>query len=64
MHSHPHATADAGELPPCEFGIVATKAMHADAAVAATAHVFADGALASVMNGVGTRRRSPGTSSA
>ena len=29
---HPHATADPRELPPCDFGIVATKAMHADAA--------------------------------
>ena len=42
-----------GELPACDFGIVATKAMHADAAIAATAHAFADGAVASVMNGVG-----------
>jgi 2-dehydropantoate 2-reductase len=49
----PRATADAGELPPCELGIVATKAMHAPAAIAATAHAFADGAVASVMNGVG-----------
>ena len=47
------ATADAGELPPCGFGIVATKAMHADSAVAATAHAFASGCVASVMNGVG-----------
>ncbi len=49
----PHATSDAGEIPPCDFGIVATKAMHAGAAIAATAHVFGDGAVASVMNGVG-----------
>jgi 2-dehydropantoate 2-reductase len=47
------ATADASELAPCDFGIVATKAMHTDAAVAATAHAFADGAVASVQNGVG-----------
>lgn len=47
------ATADAAELPACDFGIVATKAMHTDAAVAATAHAFADGAVASVQNGVG-----------
>jgi 2-dehydropantoate 2-reductase len=47
------ATSDAGEIPPCELGIVATKAMHAEAAITATAHVFADGAVASVMNGVG-----------
>jgi 2-dehydropantoate 2-reductase len=47
------ATADAAELPACDFGIVATKAMHTSAAVAATAHAFADGAVASVQNGVG-----------
>lgn len=52
-HGHPRATADAAALPPCELGIVATKAMHADAAIAATAHAFAGGAVASVMNGVG-----------
>jgi 2-dehydropantoate 2-reductase len=47
------ATTDAGELPPCDFGIVATKAMHTEAAVAATAGAFADAAVASVQNGVG-----------
>jgi 2-dehydropantoate 2-reductase len=49
----PRATADAAELPPCDLGIVATKAMHTEDAVAATAHAFADGAVASVQNGVG-----------
>jgi 2-dehydropantoate 2-reductase len=49
----PRATSDPSEIPPCDFGIVATKAMHADAAIRATAHVFAGGAVASVMNGVG-----------
>ena len=49
----PRATSDPAELPACEFGIVATKAMHADGAIAATAHAFAGGAVASVMNGVG-----------
>jgi 2-dehydropantoate 2-reductase len=47
------ATADAAELPACDFGIVATKAMHSDAAIAATAHAFAGGAVASVQNGIG-----------
>jgi len=47
------ATSDPGALPPCDFGIVATKAMHAAAAIEATAHAFADGAVATVMNGVG-----------
>jgi 2-dehydropantoate 2-reductase len=49
----PRATADAAELPPCEFGIVATKAMHTSAAVGATAHVFAEGCVATVQNGLG-----------
>jgi 2-dehydropantoate 2-reductase len=47
------ATTDAGELPPCEVGIVATKAMHTAPAIAAAAHAFADGAVCSVQNGLG-----------
>jgi 2-dehydropantoate 2-reductase len=47
------ATADAAELPPCAFGVVATKAMHTDTAIAATAGAFASGAVASVQNGLG-----------
>ena len=47
------ATADAGELPPCDFGIVATKAMHTEAAIRATAHAFAGGCVATVQNGLG-----------
>jgi 2-dehydropantoate 2-reductase len=47
------ATNEAAELPRCEFGIVATKAMHTDAAIAATAHAFADGCVATVQNGLG-----------
>jgi 2-dehydropantoate 2-reductase len=50
---HPRATADAQELPPCDFGIVATKAMHTEAAIAATANAFRDGAVATVQNGLG-----------
>jgi 2-dehydropantoate 2-reductase len=49
----PSATTDASALPPCDFGIVATKAMHTEGAIAATAHAFADGAVATVQNGVG-----------
>jgi 2-dehydropantoate 2-reductase len=49
----PHVTSNPRELPSCDFGIVATKAMHAGDAIAATAHAFAEGAVASVMNGVG-----------
>jgi 2-dehydropantoate 2-reductase len=49
----PQATADPSELPACDFGIVATKAMHTDAAISATAHAFADGCVATVQNGIG-----------
>src|SRR5712691_3906446 len=48
--SRVRATADAGELPACDFGIVATKAMHTGAAVEATARVFAEGCVATVQN--------------
>jgi len=47
------ATTDPAELPPCDFGIVATKAMHTSAAIAATAHAFAGGCVATVQNGLG-----------
>jgi 2-dehydropantoate 2-reductase len=47
------ATSDAGELPSCDFGIVATKAMHTSAALEATAAAFADGCVATVQNGLG-----------
>jgi 2-dehydropantoate 2-reductase len=49
----PRATSDAGELPPCDFGVVATKAMHTSAAIAVTAHAFAGGSVATVQNGLG-----------
>jgi 2-dehydropantoate 2-reductase len=47
------ATTDPEELPPSDFGIVATKSMHTGPAVASASHAFADGAVASVQNGVG-----------
>jgi len=47
------ATTDAQELPQCDFGLVATKAMHTEPAIAATAHAFADGFVATVQNGLG-----------
>lgn len=47
------ARCDAAQVPPCQFGIVATKSLHTDAALAATAGVFADAAVCSVQNGVG-----------
>ena len=48
-----HARTSAADVPPCDFGIVATKAEHTRAAVAACADVFADAAVASVQNGLG-----------
>ena len=50
---YPRATSDAAELPACDFGIVATKAMHTSAAIASTAHAFAEGSVATVQNGLG-----------
>ena len=47
------ATSDAAALPVCEFGIVATKAMHTSAAVEATAAAFVGGCVATVQNGLG-----------
>ncbi|MFI7542302.1 ketopantoate reductase family protein [Actinoplanes sp. NPDC049599] len=48
-----HARTSAGELPPCRFGIVATKSSHTGDAVAAARDVLADAAVVSVQNGVG-----------
>ncbi|MBV9005892.1 MAG: ketopantoate reductase family protein, partial [Solirubrobacterales bacterium] len=47
------ATSDSSEIPPCEFGIVATKSLYTRTAIEAAAHAFKDGAVASVQNGVG-----------
>jgi 2-dehydropantoate 2-reductase len=47
------ATGDPADLPACDFGIVATKAMHTEPAIAATADAFAAGAVCSVQNGIG-----------
>jgi 2-dehydropantoate 2-reductase len=49
-----NATSDPKELPRCDFGIVATKAIHTAKAIAQVAHVFDDqSAVCSVQNGVG-----------
>lgn len=49
-----NATSDAKDLPRCDFGIVATKAIHTRTAIAQTAHIFDEGsAVCSVQNGVG-----------
>jgi 2-dehydropantoate 2-reductase len=48
------AASDAKALPRCDFGIVATKAVHTASAIAQTAHLFDDkSAVCSVQNGVG-----------
>jgi 2-dehydropantoate 2-reductase len=47
------ATTAADEVPPCDFGIVATKSMHTASAIEATAHAFAEGSVCSVQNGLG-----------
>jgi len=49
-----NATSNAGEIPPCDFGIFATKSQHTRAAAQQTAHLFrASGAICSVQNGLG-----------
>jgi 2-dehydropantoate 2-reductase len=48
------ATSDPKSLPRCDYGIVATKAIHTRAAIGQAAHAFdADSAVCSVQNGVG-----------
>jgi 2-dehydropantoate 2-reductase len=47
------ATNAAAELPECDFGIVATKAMHTSPAIQATAAAFGSACVATVQNGLG-----------
>jgi 2-dehydropantoate 2-reductase len=48
------ATSNPKELPRCDYGIVATKAIHTRHAIEQTAHAFGDtSAVCSVQNGVG-----------
>jgi 2-dehydropantoate 2-reductase len=48
------ATSDPKELPRCDYGIVATKAIHTRGAIADTAHIFDENSpVCSVQNGVG-----------
>lgn len=49
-----NATSDPRELPRCDYGIVATKAIHTRSAIAQVAHIFDENsAVCSVQNGVG-----------
>ena len=56
MSARLRATTDPQELPACDFGIVATKAMHTEPAIRATAHAFAGGSVATVQNGLGNEQ--------
>ena len=47
------ATTDAGKLPDCDFGLVATKSMHTASAVSDAFPALANASVASVQNGVG-----------
>jgi 2-dehydropantoate 2-reductase len=48
------ATSEAGEIPACDFGILATKSIHTRRAVGQSAHVFRkSAAVLSVQNGLG-----------
>jgi 2-dehydropantoate 2-reductase len=52
--AHLNATGDPKALPRCDYGIVATKAIHTKNAIHDTAHIFDENsAVCSVQNGVG-----------
>ena len=48
-----HARTDGRDLPACDFGLVATKALHTRAAVEGARAALADAAVVSVQNGLG-----------
>jgi 2-dehydropantoate 2-reductase len=48
-----NARTDPDDIPPCVFGIVATKGIFTRRAIEATRHLFVDGAVCSVQNGIG-----------
>jgi len=48
------ATTQPADIPPCDFGLFATKSLHTASAIEQTAHVFGDSsAVCSVQNGLG-----------
>lgn len=47
------ATTDPSVIPRCQFGIIATKSFHTEAAINATKSIFDQGALCSLQNGIG-----------
>jgi 2-dehydropantoate 2-reductase len=49
-----NATSNPQDIPPCDYGIVATKAIHTRSAISQVAHAFSQGSVVcSVQNGVG-----------
>ena len=48
-----HATTDGRDIPPCDFGVVATKSLHTRAAIESVRAALADAAVVSVQNGLG-----------
>jgi len=52
--AHVQARTDPREIPPCDFGLLTTKATFTEPAIAATAHLFAAGAVCSLQNGIGS----------
>ena len=48
-----HARTDGRDLPACDFGVVATKALHTRAGVAGARNAMAGAAVVSVQNGLG-----------
>jgi len=59
--SHPHATSNPDEIPACEFGIIATKAIHTRAAIEAPVTKRSSRNMCRVL--CGARRFRPGISS-
>jgi 2-dehydropantoate 2-reductase len=53
LRARVRARTDAQDIPPCDFGIVATKGTFTEPAMAATAAVLHDAAVCSVQNGIG-----------
>ena len=51
--AHPRATSDPARLPPCDLGIVGTKATQTAEAMGPVAGRFRDGAVVSAQNGLG-----------
>ncbi|HXZ20629.1 MAG TPA: 2-dehydropantoate 2-reductase [Candidatus Acidoferrales bacterium] len=54
FHARMRATADPAQIPDCEFGIVATKALQTEPAFAPVARKFDGGAVLSAQNGLGS----------